>query len=84
MFLGEFEGGALVFEDGRRIEGKGSWHQFDGQVPHWNEGHTGCKYSIVVYRSMRSKDQLVRNVGGPHGQARRGDRAAATRGHSWP
>ena len=40
LFLGDFEGGALVFDDGTRFEAKREWFEFDGQVPHWNEPHT--------------------------------------------
>jgi hypothetical protein len=51
LFLGDFEGGALVFDDGTRFEAKREWFEFDGQVPHWNEPHTGTKYSVVLYRT---------------------------------
>ncbi len=30
MFLGDFEGGALLLEDGRRVEERGLWHRYDG------------------------------------------------------
>lgn len=53
LMLGDFEGGALVFEDGRRIESAGQWHKFDGKVPHWNEAHIGDKYSIVLFRPTK-------------------------------
>jgi hypothetical protein len=52
LMLGEFEGGALVFDDGRRIEGPG-WHKFDGQEYHHNEPHIGDKYSIVLYKPTK-------------------------------
>jgi hypothetical protein len=51
LFLGDFTGGALLFEDGTRIEEKHKWHKIDGSIPHWNEPHEGTKYSIVLYRS---------------------------------
>ena len=53
LMLGDFEGGALVFDDGHRIEGVGVWYKFDGHVPHYNEAHIGDKYSIVLYRPTR-------------------------------
>ena len=53
LMLGDFEGGSLVFDDGRRIEGVGKWHKFDGHVPHYNEPHIGDKYSIVLYKPTR-------------------------------
>ena len=30
MFLGDFQGGALLLEDGRRFEERGVWHRYDG------------------------------------------------------
>ena len=53
IWLGDFTGGALVFDDGRRIEEKHIWHQIDRRVHHWNEPHEGTKYSIILYRSNR-------------------------------
>jgi len=51
LFLGDFTGGALVFEDGTRLEEKYKWHKMVGSIPHWNEPHEGTKYSIILYRS---------------------------------
>ena len=61
LILGAFEGGALVFEDGRRIEERGVWHEIDGNVTHWNEPITaGERYSVIVYRvSGPSKASLI-------------------------
>ena len=53
LWLGDFTGGALVFDDGTRIEGKREWHKIDGHKYHWNEPHEGTKYSIVLYKSNR-------------------------------
>ena len=50
IWLGDFTGGALVFDDGRRIEEKYTWHQIDGSVYHWNEPHEGTKYSVILFR----------------------------------
>ena len=50
LWLGDFTGGALVFEDGTRIEDKGMWHKINGQIAHWNEPHEGTKYGIVLYK----------------------------------
>ena len=55
LFLGDFTGGALLFEDGSKIEEKYKWHKIDGQIPHWNEEHEGTKYSIIVYQSESSQ-----------------------------
>jgi hypothetical protein len=50
IFLGSFEGGALVLEDGRRFEAPGVLRVFDGRLPHWNEPITGgTKYSVIYY-----------------------------------
>ena len=51
LFMGNYTGGALVFEDGVRLEEKYKWHRIDGSIPHWNEPHEGTKYSIVLYKS---------------------------------
>jgi hypothetical protein len=55
LWLGDFVGGALVFEDGTRIEEKYKWHKINGQIPHWNEDHEGTKYSIIIYQGESSK-----------------------------
>ena len=51
LFMGNYTGGALVFEDGTRLEEKYKWHRIDGSIPHWNEPHEGTKYSIILYKS---------------------------------
>lgn len=60
LFLGDFSGGALVFEDGRRIEESGVWHEFDGQLEHWNEPIAGEKYSVVLYRRAKPLRKIGR------------------------
>jgi hypothetical protein len=60
IWLGDFTGGALVFDDGTRIEEKYKWHQIDGRQYHWNEPHEGTKYAIIVYKSSsRSKSSRL-------------------------
>ena len=51
-FLGDFDGGALVFETGERIEEPYRWHKIDANgIKHWNEPITrGTKYSVIIYR----------------------------------
>ncbi len=53
LFDGEtpFTGGALVFDDGTRHEENDVFQgPFDGKtLMHWNEPHTGDKYSVVAY-----------------------------------
>ena len=53
MFLGDFEGGALLLEDGRRIEERGVWHGYDGtRLLHWNEEVTGgTKFSVIAHNN---------------------------------
>ena len=50
-FLGDYEGGALCLEDGRRFNERRQWFTFDGaKVSHWNEPITaGRKYSVIAY-----------------------------------
>jgi hypothetical protein len=55
LFLGDFTGGALVFDDGTRVTEKYVFHKIDGQIPHWNEDHEGTKYSIIVYQGTTDK-----------------------------
>ena len=55
LWLGDFTGGALIFDDGRKVEEKSVWHKIHGQVHHWNEPHEGTKYAIVLYRSDKTK-----------------------------
>ena len=54
LWLGDFTGGALNFDDGAKIEGKGVWHKINGHIYHWNDPHEGNKYSIVLYRRTRT------------------------------
>jgi hypothetical protein len=51
-FLGDYDGGALVFENGERVEEPYRWHKIDAdKTKHWNEPITrGTKYSVVIYR----------------------------------
>ena len=53
LWLGDFTGGALNFDDGTKVEGKGVWHKINGHVYHWNDPHEGSKYSIVLHRRAR-------------------------------
>ena len=50
LWLGDYSGGALLFDDGTRLEQKYTWHKINGRIPHWNEPHEGAKYSIVSYK----------------------------------
>ena len=61
LWLGDFTGGALVFDDGTRIEDKGMWHKINGQIAHWNEPHEGTKYSIIVYQG-ESKSKKTEHI----------------------
>ena len=58
IWLGDFTGGALCFDDGTRLEEQYKWHKVDGQIPHWNEPHEGTKYGIVLYRSGAKKTKI--------------------------
>jgi len=73
LFLGRFEGGALVTEDGRRLDEPGVLRAFDGRALHWNEPVTGgTKYSVIFYN---------RAAGKLHPRAE--PRASAARGDPW-
>jgi hypothetical protein len=61
LWLGDFVGGALLFEDGTKHEEKYKWHKINGRIPHWNEPHEGNKYAIVLYRRAikHTKQQMM-------------------------
>jgi hypothetical protein len=61
LWLGDFSGGALVFDSGERFTERGVWHKINGRTPHWNEPHEGTKYGVVLYRRTGpSKNELIR------------------------
>ena len=51
LFLGDYDGGELLFEDGTVISERYVWHKFDGRnLTHWNNPITrGTKYSVVIF-----------------------------------
>ena len=53
LWLGDFTGGALHFDDGKIVEGPREWHKINGHIHHWNLPHVGNKYSIVIYKGTR-------------------------------
>ena len=61
LWLGDYVGGALLFEDGTRLEEKYKWHKINGRIPHWNEPHEGTKYGIVLYKRAikHTKQQMM-------------------------
>ena len=61
LWLGDFSGGALLFEDGTRLEQHHVWHKVHAQNAHWNEPHEGTKYGIVLYRRgvKHTKQQMM-------------------------
>ena len=50
LWLGDYTGGALLFDDGTKLTEKYVWHKINGQNYHWNEPHEGLKYGIVLYK----------------------------------
>ena len=64
LWLGDFTGGALLFDDGTRIEQKYQWHKINGQIHHWNEPHEGTKYSIIIYKGngQKKKTDLINKL----------------------
>ena len=55
LWLGDFTGGALNFDDGTKVEGKGVWHKINGHIHHWNDHHESSKHSIVIYGGTRKQ-----------------------------
>ena len=64
LWLGDFTGGALLFDDGTKIEEKYTWHKINGQIYHWNEPHEGSKYSIIIYKGngQTKKTDLIKKL----------------------
>ena len=66
MWLGDFIGGALLFDDGTCITEKYKWHQINGQIHHWNEPHEGTKFSIIIYQGVkRRKSDIIKSLRAP-------------------
>ena len=62
LFLGDFQGGDLHFEDGTHFNETGRWFSFDPQMLHWNSPVTaGDKYSIVAYKHAKITAFGLRN-----------------------
>ena len=61
LWLGDYTGGALLFDDGTKLDEKYVWHKINGQNYHWNEPHEGLKYGIVLYKqkAKHSKQMLM-------------------------
>ena len=53
LWLGDYTGGDLHFDDGAKVEGKREWHKINGHIHHWNDPREGTKYSIMLYRPTR-------------------------------
>ena len=62
VWLGDFTGGALLFDDGTRITDKYKWHLINGQIHHWNEPHEGTKFSIIIYQGVRRRKSDIIQV----------------------
>ena len=64
LWLGNFTGGALLFDDGARIEETYKWHKINGQIHHWNEPHEGSTSSIIIYKGngQKKKTDLINKL----------------------
>ena len=63
LFWGNFVGGALNLEDGRKFHERNKFHEFDGsKLMHWNDEITeGTKYSVVYYADTRVQIAKIKN-----------------------
>ena len=50
LWLGDYVGGELLFDDGTVLNEKYVWHKINAQDYHWNNPHEGLKLGIVLYR----------------------------------
>ncbi len=53
LWLGDFAGGALKFDDGTKGEGKREWHKINGHIHHWSDHQEGTKYSVVLHKGTK-------------------------------
>ncbi len=53
LFLGDFQGGALLLENGSRFEERCVWLRYAGsRLLHWNDDITaGVKYSVIAHNN---------------------------------
>ena len=76
IFLGDFQGGRLVFEDGTSFGRKYRFFEFDGSVIHWNEPiRAGDKYSVIFYTNPRH-ERYIDAVARPRSSRRRSRRVS--------
>ena len=61
LWLGDYVGGELNFDDGTVLSDKYVWHKINGQNYHWNNPHEGLKYGVVLYKQKAkySKQQQM-------------------------
>ncbi len=50
LWLADFAGGALNFDDGTKVEGKREWHKVNGHIHHWSDHHEGIQ---VLHRAVQ-------------------------------
>lgn len=63
LFLGDFSGGELCFEDGTIVSEPRCWHEIDGSLTHWNEPITsGIKYSVILFNKAPTCRYGIRNT----------------------
>jgi hypothetical protein len=51
VLLGSFTGGALCFDDGRKISETCRWFPFDGHHHHWVEPFEGDRYRVILFNN---------------------------------
>ena len=61
LWLGDFTGGALNFDDGTIVEGKGVWHKISGHIHHWNDPPRGKQ---VLHCTLQGYKEAEKQVAG--------------------
>ncbi|MFN9907875.1 MAG: hypothetical protein ACK56F_17390, partial [bacterium] len=57
IFLRDFTGSALCFDDGTRIEEQYKWRKIDGHQCQWNEPHEGeVQHRAASQRGQEDQD----------------------------
>ena len=54
LFMGDYTGGELCFENGTVVSERDTWHEIDGSIVHWNTPIEGEKYSVILFNKAPS------------------------------
>ena len=61
LWLGDFTGGALNFDDGTKVEGKEAWHKINGHIHHWNDP---ARREQVLHLAVQGHEEAKKQIAG--------------------